>query len=46
MLMIHKPKCENNDVTTLRTSPESQLRWKIVFHKNPDIFWNICRFRS
>ena len=25
MLKIHEPKCENNDITTLRTSPESHL---------------------
>ena len=23
MLILHKPKCENNDITTIRTSPES-----------------------
>ena len=34
MLKIHKPKCENNDITTIRTSPESHLHWKRPFHKN------------
>ena len=34
MLKIHKPKCENNDITTIRTSPESQLHWKKHFQKN------------
>ena len=33
--MIHKPKCENNVVTTIRTSPESHLLWKNHFHRNP-----------
>ena len=35
MLMIHKPKCENNDITTIKISSESHLRWKIHIHKNP-----------
>ena len=28
MLMSHKPKCENNNKTTIRTSTESHLHWK------------------
>ena len=28
MLILHKPKCENNDITTIKTSPESHLPWK------------------
>ena len=35
MLTLHKPKCENNDITTIRTSNESHLLWKKHFHKNP-----------
>ena len=35
MLRIPKPKCENNDITTIRTSPESHIHWKDQFHKNP-----------
>ena len=38
MLKIHKPKCENNDITTIRTSSESHLHWKKHFHKNPLYF--------
>ena len=38
MLMSHKPKCENNDITTIRTSPESHIYWKEHFHKNPIYF--------
>ena len=38
MLRLHKPKCENNDITTIRTSPESHLHWKKHFHKNPLFF--------
>ena len=35
MLLIHKPKCENNDKTPNRTSPDSHLHWKNPFHKSP-----------
>ena len=38
MLMLHKPKCENNNITTIRTSTESHLNWKKHFHKNPLYF--------
>ena len=38
MLMLHKPKCENNDITTIRTSNESHLNWKKHFHKNSFYF--------
>ena len=38
MLIKHKPKCENNDITTIKTSNESQLHWKKHFHKNPLYF--------
>ena len=31
MLMLHKPKRENNDITTLRTSNESHIHWKNIF---------------
>ena len=34
MLKIHKAKCGNNDITTIRTSPEPHLHWKKHFHKN------------
>ena len=33
MLKAHQPKCENNDITTIRTSSDSHLHWKIHFHK-------------
>ena len=38
MLKIHKAKCENNDITTIRISPESYIHWKDQFHENPLIF--------
>ena len=33
MLKLYKPNCENNDITTIRTSKESHLHWKNHFHK-------------
>ena len=38
MLKLHKPKCENNDITTIRISLDSHLYWKKHFHKNPLYF--------
>ena len=38
MLTLHKPKCENNDTTTLRTSPESHIYWKNHFLNYPLYF--------
>ena len=38
MLMLHKSKCENNDITTIRTSKEVHLLWKKHFHKYPLYF--------
>ena len=35
MLLIHKPKRQNYDITTIRTSSESHIYWKDHFHKNP-----------
>ena len=34
MLTLHKPKCENNDITTIRSSLESHTHWKEHFLKN------------
>ena len=38
MLMKHKPKCENNDITSIKTSNKSHLHWEKHFHKNPLYF--------
>ena len=38
MLMKHKPKCKNNDITSIKTSNESHHHWKKHFHKNPLYF--------
>ena len=34
MVLLHKPKCENNDITTIRNSNESYLYLKIHFCEN------------
>ena len=36
--MIHKPNRENNDISTIRNSPDFHLHWKNHFHKNPIFF--------
>ena len=46
MLMIHEPKCENCDITTIRTSSESQFHWKKLFHKNTLYFRIIADFEA
>ena len=38
MLKKHKQKCENDNITTIKTSNESHLHWKNHFHKNPLYF--------
>ena len=39
MLLKHKLKCENKNITTIRTSLGSHLQWKKKhFHKNPLYF--------
>ena len=36
--MLHKPKCKNNDICSIRTSSDSHLHWKKHFYKNPLYF--------
>ena len=38
MLMIHKPKCETYDITTIGTSSEPNYQWRKKFHKKPLFF--------
>ena len=38
MLMKHKEKCGDDNITVIRTSNESHLHWKKYFHKNPLYF--------
>ena len=35
MLMKHKQKCGSDNITTIKTSDESQLHWEKHFHKYP-----------
>ena len=34
VLMLHKQKCRDDIITTIRTSLESHIQWKKHFHKN------------
>ena len=38
MLMKHKEKCKDGNITVIKTSNESHLHWKKHFHKNPLYF--------
>ena len=38
MLMKHKPKCGDDNITVIKTSNESHFNWKKHFHKNPIYF--------
>ena len=46
MLMIHKPKIQSYDTTTIRTSSDSHLLWKNHSHKNPLYFGIYADFES
>ena len=34
LVKLHKPKCENYDITIFRASSESHFQWKKHFQKN------------
>ena len=38
IILLQKPKCENNNLTTIRTSLESHLHWRKHFQKFPSYF--------
>ena len=44
--MLRKPKCEIYDITTIRTSGESHVPWKNLFHKKPFYFNGIANFEA
>ena len=46
MLLIHEPKSENNETTTIRTSSGSHLQWKKQFDKNPLYFGIVADFEA
>ena len=41
MLMLHKQKCRDDNITTTRTSSGSHIQWRKRFHRNPSYF-RIC----
>ena len=41
MLIKHKQKCGNDNITTIKASNESHLHWKKHFHRNP-LYFRIC----
>ena len=38
MLMTHKKNCDDDNITSIKTSNETHLHWKNHFHKNPLYF--------
>ena len=44
MLKLHKQKYGDDNMSTLRTSPESYIYWKKHFHKNPLYFSKYADF--
>ena len=38
MLMKHKQKCGDDNITTIRTSNESRFHWKKLLQRNPIFF--------
>ena len=45
-LINHKEKCGDDNICTIRTSNESHLYWKKLFHKNPLYFRIIADFEA
>ena len=41
MLMLHLQKRRDDNITTIKTSPDSRLHWKNQFTKNP-LYFRIC----
>ena len=46
MLMKHKEKCGDNNITTIKNSNESHLHWNKHFYKNPSNFWIYADFEA
>ena len=46
MLMKHKQKCGEDNITTIKTSNESHIHWKKQFHKNPLYFGVYADFEA
>ena len=46
MLMKHKQKCGDDNITTIKTSSGPHLHWKKQFHKNPLYFRIYAHFEA
>ena len=46
MLMKHKEKCGDDNITTIKTSNKSHLHWEKYFHKNPLYFRIYAEFEA
>ena len=46
MLMKHKQKRGEDNMTTIKTSPETHLHWEKHFHKNPLYFESFADFEA
>ena len=44
MLIKHEQKCGDDNITTIKTSNESHLQWKNLFHKNQLCFRKYADF--
>ena len=44
MLVLHKNKSEQQEITSIRTSSESHFYWKKFFHRNLAFFRIIADF--
>ena len=46
VLIKHKERCEQQKITSFRTSKEAQIYWSKHFHKNPSYLRNIANFEA
>ena len=46
MIIKHKKQCIQNEITTIKTSPESHLHWKNHLHKSPLYFRVYADFQA
>ena len=46
MLSKHKEKCGEDNITTIKTSKESHIRWNKLFHRNPIYFRTYADFEA
>ena len=46
MLIKHKEKCGEDNITTIKTSKESHIHWNKLFHKNPIYFRTYADFEA